>query len=172
MLEVFGAIFIIIFGSLMHFIYDWSNHNKIIGYFAAVNESTWEHLKLVIAPSFMWFIVEYHYYIGNNSLYLAKFISMIIMISIIPLIFYSYTKFTKKHLLVIDIGSFIVAVIVGHVVFHYLMKLDLSNVILMHIGIIGLIITFLRFMTHTYVPDKNFMHKDPITNKYGIDGHK
>lgn len=56
MLEIIGTFFIIILGTINHFLYDWFNHNKIIGYFTAVNESTWEHLKLVIAPSFIWLI--------------------------------------------------------------------------------------------------------------------
>lgn len=41
----------------------------------------------------------------------------------------------------------------------------------MHVGIIGLILIFLAYIMSTYVPQKNFLHKDPITNKYGIKGH-
>ena len=33
-----------IVGTLLHFVYEWSNHNKIVSLFAAVNESTWEHM--------------------------------------------------------------------------------------------------------------------------------
>ena len=74
MLEIIGAIFVILVGSLFHFLYILTNNNKIIGYFTAVNESTWEHIKLIIGPSFLWLIVEYHFYFFNNNLFFAKFI--------------------------------------------------------------------------------------------------
>ena len=171
MLEVIGTIFIIVIGCLSHFLYDWTHHNKLVGYFTAVNESTWEHLKLVIAPTFLWLIVEYHFYYANPNLFLARFISLVVMLLIIPLIFYSYTRLTKKPILFIDISSFIVAIIIGQVVFSILIKLNINNLFLTHIGLIGLLIIFLIYITHTYVPRIDFLHKDSITNKYGIEGH-
>ncbi len=171
MLEVIGTIFIIIIGSLSHFFYDWFNHNKIVGYFTAVNESTWEHLKLVIAPSFIWLIIEYHFYFNNPNLFFSRFISLSVMLLIIPLIFYSYTYFTKKPILFVDISSFIIAIIIGQLVFTKLINLNITSQTLNHIGIIGLIIIFLAYIMNTYVPQMNFLHKDPITNKYGIQGH-
>ena len=44
--EIFGAIFVMVFGTLMHFFYDWSGKNPVVALFAPYNESTWEHLKL------------------------------------------------------------------------------------------------------------------------------
>lgn len=94
-----------------------------------------------------------------------------IMLLIIPLIFYSYTHFTKKPILFVDISSFIISIIVGQFVFSKLININISNLFLTHIGIIGLLIIFFAYIMNTYVPQKNFLHKDPITNKYGIKGH-
>lgn len=171
MIEVIGTFFIIIIGTISHFLYDWFNHNKIIGYFTAVNESTWEHLKLVIAPSFIWLIIECHFYYNNPNLFFARFISLMIMIIIIPIIFYSYTYFTKKPILFIDISSFIISIIIGQIIFSKIINITVSTILTNHIGIIGLILIFLIYITSTYVPIKIFLHKDPITNKYGINGH-
>lgn len=171
MLEVIGTIFIIVIGCINHFLYDWFHHNKIIGYFAAVNESTWEHLKLVIAPTFLWLIVEYHFYFNNPNLFFARFISLVVMLLIIPLIFYSYTHFTKKPILFIDISSFVIAIILGQLVFGKLIDIKVSSLLLTHVGIIGLIAIFFAYIMNTYAPQKTFLHKDPITNKYGIKGH-
>ena len=93
------------------------------------------------------------------------------MLLVIPFIFYSYTHVTKKPILFIDISSFIVSIIIGQLVFSKLITIPNSNLVLTHIGIIGLIIIFLIYITRTYVPTMNFLHKDPITNKYGIEGH-
>lgn len=171
MLEIIETIFIIIVGCLSHFLYDITNHNKIIGYLAAVNESTWEHLKLVIFPTFLWLIVEYHFYFNNPMLFFARFISLLVMLIIIPLIFYTYIHFTKKSILFVDISSFVIAIIIGQLVFINLIKINLSSIFLTHIGIIGLLFIFFVYIMNTYTPKKIFLNKDPITKKYGIKGH-
>ncbi len=171
MLDMFGIIFIIVVGSLSHLLYDWFNHNKIVGYFTAVNESTWEHLKLVILPTFIWMGVEYHFYFNNANLFFARFISLMVMLLIIPIIFYSYTSFTRKPILFVDISSFIVSIIIGQYTFRFILNMNAVNNSLNHLGIIGLIAIFLAYITNTYVPIKNFLLKDPITKKYGIEGH-
>ena len=48
--EIISTIFIMIAGTLLHFTFEWSNNNPIVGTFSAVNESTWEHLKLLFFP--------------------------------------------------------------------------------------------------------------------------
>ena len=48
--KIFNTIFVFALGTLLHFVYDWSWQNQIIGAFSAVNESTWEHLKLIFFP--------------------------------------------------------------------------------------------------------------------------
>lgn len=52
-------IFISILGTLLHFTYDWSAKNPAAGLFSAVNESTWEHLKLLFFPMLFLTILEY-----------------------------------------------------------------------------------------------------------------
>ncbi|MDO4611568.1 MAG: DUF6512 family protein [Candidatus Saccharibacteria bacterium] len=171
MLEIIGAVFIIVVGCLNHFVYDWTRHNKFVGYFAAVNESTWEHLKLVVFPTLAWMLVEYHFYSGNPNFFFARFMSLFAMISIIPIIFYTYTRFTKKPILIVDILSFIVAIVAGQAIFYGLIQLNVSNMVLDHIGIVGLIIIFFTFMMNTYAPAKEFLLEDPTNHKYGIKAH-
>ena len=52
-------------GVLLHFAYDWSGQNKIVGLFSATNESTWEHLKLLFFP--MLFITIWDSLRGNTG---------------------------------------------------------------------------------------------------------
>lgn len=160
MFEIYGIVFIILFGFIGHFVYKWSNQNSFLGYFAPVNESVWEHIKLVLGPSFLWLLFEIHFYNGYENLWFAKFISLLIMILFIPILFYSYSKIIKKSIFIIDIGIFIISVIVGEIVFHYLINLD-YNIITYHIGIIGLIILFIKYMTSTYTPGTSSLYKSP-----------
>jgi len=57
-LELIGALFIILLGSLLHFTFEWSNNFWLVGIFSAVNESTWEHLKLAVIPALLWLLIE------------------------------------------------------------------------------------------------------------------
>ena len=55
-------LFISILGVLLHFTYEWSDDNRIVGLFSAVNESTWEHLKLLFFPMLLLTLVELFFF--------------------------------------------------------------------------------------------------------------
>ena len=83
MIELIGAFFISILGTFLHFTYDLSNHNKYVSLFSAVNESVWEHLKLLVFPSFLWTLIEIPFLYKNHNFLFAKCVSLIIMTLII-----------------------------------------------------------------------------------------
>ena len=58
---IFSIIFTLVLGTILHFTYTWSNNNPFIGSFSAVNESTWEHLKLVFFPMLITVFIGYFY---------------------------------------------------------------------------------------------------------------
>ena len=45
--ELIGIVVIILAGSALHFVFEWTRYWPPEAVIAAVNESTWEHLKLV-----------------------------------------------------------------------------------------------------------------------------
>ena len=96
----FSFIIISIVGTLFHFLYDWSGHNKMIGLFAAVNESTWEHIKIAVTPSLLWGLIDGFLYGANPNYFLAKSMSLLTMIVVIPVLFYLYSYLLKKHVLI------------------------------------------------------------------------
>ena len=55
---IVSIVIISIIGTLAHFLYDLTNHNKFIGIFAAVNESTWEHIKIAMTPTLLWGLID------------------------------------------------------------------------------------------------------------------
>lgn len=169
MLEIIGSIFIILLGSFSHFVYDLFNKNKTIAYFVSINESTWEHLKLVVFPFFIWLIISYHFYYDIPNFFFTSFISLLTMTILIPFLFYSYTYILNKNVAIIDILIFIISVIIGEYLFHILINVKYSNIVFDHIGIIGLVTVLIVFLIKTYVPSKNYLFKDPLTNKYGLN---
>ena len=59
--QIFSLFFTYVLGTILHFTYEWSNENSIVALFSAVNESTWEHLKLLFFPMLITIIIGYFY---------------------------------------------------------------------------------------------------------------
>ena len=166
-----GAITISIIGTIAHFLYDWTHQNHIIGLFAAVNESTWEHIKIALTPTILWSLYDGYLYGENENYYLAKLISLLVIVIFIPLAFYSYKKIAKKDILILDIIIFYIAIILSQLSFYAILSLNPLNRIIAYLSCIGLFIFFGCYMTLTLEPIKNFLFLDPITNRYGFRAH-
>ena len=52
--ETAGLFAVLIAGNLLHFAYGWSGGSPAAAMIAAVNESTWEHMKLLAMPWLLW----------------------------------------------------------------------------------------------------------------------
>ena len=65
---IISIVVISIFGTLSHFMYDITKHNKYVGLFTAVNESVREHIKIALTPTFLWSLIDGMIY-GINENY-------------------------------------------------------------------------------------------------------
>ena len=63
--QIFSIIFISILGTLLHFTYRLSGENRLVAIFSSINESVWEHLKLLYFPMLITIIIGY-FYIGKD----------------------------------------------------------------------------------------------------------
>ena len=107
-----GILWTLVLGTLSHFFYQWSHENILIGLFSPVNESVWEHLKLLFFPALTYMFIEQKAMgkampglFGKNLL--GLFAGLLVM----PLLFYGYTAFSGKSILWVDIGIFCVCVL-------------------------------------------------------------
>lgn len=168
---IIGIIFIATVGTLLHFMYEYSGHNKVVSLFAAVNESTWEHIKIALTPTFIWTLYDGAVYGINANYFIAKTSSLLVIIILIPLLFYTYKAFTKKSMLPIDIIIFYITIITSNLTFNYIINIDPLHFFYTYISVVILFIIFGLYMVLTLLPIKNFLFKDPITKEYGIKGH-
>ena len=148
--DMIGLLFTIIFGSLLHFVYHLSGDNTFFALFSPINESTWEHLKLLFFPFVAYSIFQY-FIIGHNyrNFITAKVLGVIIGIISIPLMFYTYTSILLNHYLTIDILIFIISVILAYGVSWYVLKhKSISFNLLSVILLACLIIIFMFFSFH------------------------
>ncbi|MBR2658641.1 hypothetical protein IKD57_01945 [Candidatus Saccharibacteria bacterium] len=172
MLEVIiSAIVISLVGTLAHFLYDIINHNKFIGLFTAVNESTWEHIKIALTPILLCGLYDGFVHGENPNYFLAKLVSLVTPIIIIPCIFYGYKSISKKPILVIDILSFYLVIFLSQFLFKVIIDLPAIPYLFEYLSCAGLFVVFGAYCVLTLMPLKLFIFKDPISKKYGFRAH-
>jgi len=168
-LEIIGTFFIIVLGSLLHFTFEWSKRFWLVGAFSAVNESTWEHLKLAVMPAFLWMLIEMKLIKERpENFFFAKTKGIYAMPFFIVLIFYSYKAILGKNFLVLDILTFMVAVILGQIITYQLMFWKNLPKIYNKIVLIFLFLLVISFLIFTFYSPHNFLFQDPINLNYGI----
>lgn len=168
--HIIGFIFTIILGSILHFTYDFFNKNLIVGYFSAVNESTWEHLKLLITPIIIFSIYEYLAYGKNiDNFIIIKALSILLGMFVIIVSFYTYKGIIGKDYFILDIATFILGAFAAYY-FSYKM-IENKKFYNENSNYIGIIIFFLLIFAMIYFttnPPKINLFLDPVTNTYGI----
>ena len=90
--QMMGFIATGIGGTLLHFLYDWTGQNPVVGAFSAVNESIWEHMKLLFVPMLTFSFIAYTA-IGKNypNFWCVKLIGTLFGLGVIPVLYYTYT---------------------------------------------------------------------------------
>lgn len=169
--QIFSTIFVFVLGTLLHFVYDWSGQNQIIGAFSAVNESTWEHLKLIFFPALITIIIGSFYFKKTVCNFIcSKTIGLLVSLAFTVIFFYTYTGILGKNIAIIDILSFFIAVLLGEFISYVLLvnNFKCNN----KAGVFVLAVFLVLFIVFTYNPPKIGIFKDPVSGKYGIISNK
>ena len=168
---IISIVVISIVGTLSHFLYDLTNHNRFIGVFAAVNESTWEHIKIALTPTLLWGIVDGFLYGQNPNYFLAKVSSIITIIILMPLLFYGHKYITKKDYFIFNIATFYIVIIASQLMFYFFLRIEPVGFAVHYASCVALFAIFGFYMILTLLPIQNFIFKDPLTKKYGYKAH-
>lgn len=157
----FGILFVLTLGTLSHFFYNWSNNNFFVSLFSPVNESTWEHMKLAFFPMLLFSLftnarLKDLYPCIPSSLYFSILLSTFL----IPVLFYTYTGILGFHIAVLDIGTFVVSVILSFFVQY---KLTVSCKMQKLQSLLGflVIVCALLFFIFTYVTPEIALFAEP-----------
>lgn len=111
---ILGTVFVLITGTISHFIYDWSGQNYILGLIFPTNESTWEHMKLVFFPMLLCaFFLNRRLMADYPYITSALLAGILLGTFLIPVLFYSYSGILGNHFLWLDIAVFALSVILA-----------------------------------------------------------
>ena len=161
--QIFSVIFTWILGMLLHFTYEWLNENIIVAAFSAINESTWEHLKLLFFPMLITTVTGYFYLRPKDeykNFLCAKTIGILAALSFVVVFFYTYTGIIGTNFAVLDIGSFFVGVFLGEFVAY---KMTLSMKCCNKLSaVIVLVILLLCFITFTFNAPSIGLFRNPV----------
>ena len=112
--ELAGLFVTLILGNLLHFAYEWSGGSSVVAAFAAVNESTWEHMKLLVVPWTVWSLVEAVALRGSRRPVLpARAVGLLAGVAAIPVVYYTYTGALGVSSMIVDVLLFQAAVLLG-----------------------------------------------------------
>ncbi len=167
--EIIGIIVIIFAGSALHFVFELSGRFTPVALIAAVNESTWEHLKLAFWPALIFALIEYRYVKAlAPNFWPAKTVALWLTPILIIVIFYGYHWLTGSGSLVADISNFIISIIIGQLVGLKLLIKTSPKPGTKILAWVGLGIITAAFCLLTFFPPKVFLFQDPISQGYGI----
>ena len=170
--QIFASIFCLILGTILHFTYECFNYNVIVGLFSTINESVWEHLKLLFYPMFVISIIGY-FKIGRKlcNYWYAQMYGIVFALIFVVVFFYTYTGIIGRSFFLLDIASFIIGILLGeYIVYKMLKQKEMCK--LEALSIITSIIILLCFLIFTIYPPILPLFEDPIYGTFGIKSIK
>ncbi|MEG2088092.1 MAG: DUF6512 family protein [Angelakisella sp.] len=168
-LQWMGAVFTLLLGTILHFTYDWSRENAVVGIFSATNESTWEHLKLLAMPMLLFGMVEYFVWGKQIRNFIpVKALSIFLGMVTIVVLFYTYVGVVGQHFLWADIGTFVVGVLAASLFSAHFLNTELfSSERSIRLGWAGLLLIAASFVLFTFFPPRVGLFLDPVSQRYG-----
>ncbi|MBR5774499.1 MAG: hypothetical protein IKY44_06585 [Clostridia bacterium] len=154
-------------GTLLHFVYDWTGGSSIAALFSAVNESTWEHMKLLFLPMLIFAIIQSKFFKEHEGFWCIKLRGIALGLILIPVIFYTYNGVIGKSPDWVNISIFFISAAIAYLVEARLFKRGFTcstqKIALAIICIIALL-----FFVFTFATPRIDLFKDPIDGSFGI----
>ena len=155
-------------GTVLHFLYDLSGSSCLVAPFSGVNESTWEHMKLLFFPTFIFAIVQSFFLGERRDFWCIKLKGIILGLAIIPIIFYTYNGAIGKSPDWFNISIFFIAAGISYIYEFRQFKGKESLCKKPYLALFALCALALLFVVFTFKTPHLGIFKDPLTGAYGI----
>ena len=155
-------------GTILHFLYDWLGEAIWVAPFSGVNESTWEHMKLLFWPMLIFAVVQSFFFKNRKDFWCVKLRGILLGLSLIPILFYTYNGVIDKSPDWLNITIFFVSVAVA---FLYETRLFNENRLVCRspkLPTAALAVIAVLFVVFTFLTPEIGIFRDPITGTFGI----
>ena len=165
--QFFGFAFTSLLGTLLHFLYDWLGKAIWIAPFSGVNESTWEHMKLLFWPMLLFAVSQSFFFRERGDFWCVKVKGILLGLFLIPILFYTYNGAVGPSPDWLNIAIFFVC---AATVFWYetrqFRQAAAACSRTLSIALLALLALF--FVIFTFWPPELGLFRDPISGTYGI----
>lgn len=147
--------------SVLHFLYSVTGFYPF-SFISSVNESVWEHTKIVFFAALIFSIILYFKdYRGNNNYIAGLAPALFSIIITVPMLFYGYTGILGTHLLVIDLLIAFISASISQYILQKFVRCprDLSGYQL--ISILLVVAMIIAFFVFTWYPPKLPLFREP-----------
>ena len=155
-------------GTVLHFLYDWLGEAMLIAPLSGVNESTWEHMKLLFWPMFLFAVVQSFFFGDRKDFWCVKVRGILLGISLIPVLFYTYNGAIGKSPDWINIAIFFVSAALAYLYETHLYKKEKIRCKTPRLSLALLCIIAASFVIFTFLTPQIGIFKDPLSGAYGI----
>ena len=155
-------------GTLLHFLYDWLGKAVWIAPFSGVNESTWEHMKLLFWPMLLFAVAQSFFFRDRKDFWCVKLRGILLGITLIPIIFYTYNGVIGKSPDWLNIAIFFISAAIAYIYETRLFKGARVGRCSSKPAIGVLVGVAVLFAVFTFFTPEIGVFRDPLTGRYGI----
>lgn len=167
-LQFAGFIFTSVAGVLLHFLYDWTGGSIFAAIISGVNESIWEHIKLLFFPLFIFAFAEKHFLKEQEGFWCVKLYGTLTGTALIPVIYYTFNGAFGKSPDWLNIAIFFIAAAAVYIAEYFMFKNGKVRCLSQNIAFMSLCIIGAVFIIFTFFTPHLPIFQDPITGLYGI----
>lgn len=155
-------------GTVLHFLYDWLGEALWIAPFSGVNESTWEHMKLLFFPMLIYAAIQSFFFREYKNFLCVKLRGILLGLILIPVIFYTYNGVIGRSPDWINIAIFFISAAIVYIYETRLFKSEKITCRSPKTAVAVLLLIALLFVIFTFATPEIGIFKDPLTGTYGI----
>lgn len=155
-------------GTILHFLYEWLGEAIWIAPLSGVNESTWEHMKLLFWPTFIYAIAQSFYFKDRKDFWCVKLRGILLGLVLIPVLFYTYNGVVGKSPDWINIAIFFVAAAAAFIYEARLFQAEQLRCRSPKGALAVLVGIAVLFVVFTFATPEIGIFRDPLTGMYGI----
>ena len=165
--QMAGFLFTSILGTILHFLFDWTGGSVYFALFSPVNESIWEHMKLIFYPMLLFAILEYGYWgKDTDGFWCVKMLGISLGLTLIPVVYYTYTGILGTSADWFNITIFFLTAAASYYWQSRLFQCGGCQ-IPEWTAICVLCLIALAFTVLTFLPPHISLFQDPISGTYG-----
>ena len=150
-------------GTILHFLYDWTGGSIMVAPFSGVNESTWEHMKLLFWPLFLFALIQRLFFKEQENYWGVKLSEILLELVLIPVLFYTYNGVFGKSSDWINIAIFYITALLVFLFEWWVFKKDWLQCKHPRLALVGICLIGMLFVVFTFAPPQIPLFQDPLT---------